>query len=212
MNRSIFRHIVDTHTGDTTYNRLLQMVENGKGAWSSYTDFESHSCDGDSGRAYVSVHMMNPVCQGWQEGTQVLLATLTFHVYMSGACDTTEIGLDSAFWPPLARLSFTRYDWVVYYPQHNLPVKDTIYIDIICGDCNRDGVVNIADVVCLTYYLFCGAPPPDPLCIVDVNCDTLVNIADAVYLINYLFLEGPPPCPDPCSKLLKACGGLKRIK
>jgi hypothetical protein len=90
MNRSIFRHIVDTHTGDTTYNRLLQMVENGKAAWSIYTDFESHSCDGDSGRAYVSAVCMNPANQKWWEGTQVLFATLTFHVYMSEACDTTR--------------------------------------------------------------------------------------------------------------------------
>jgi hypothetical protein len=109
-----------------------------------------------------------------------------------------EIGLDSAFWPPASQLTFTRYDWVVYYPQHNLPVKDTIYIDSICGDCNRDGVVNIADVVCLINYLFAGEPPPDSLCILDANCDTLQNIADVVYLINYLFLEGPPPCSECC--------------
>jgi len=133
MGRSMFRHIVDTHTGDTTYNRLLQMVENGKGAWSVYTDFESHSCDGDSGKAFWNAVSMYPDCQTWWEGERVLLATLTFHVYMAADADTTEIGLDSTYWPPADRLQFTRHDGVAYFPQHNLPVKDTIYIDIIRG-------------------------------------------------------------------------------
>ena len=167
----------------------------------------------------------------------MLFATLTFHVYMSEASDTTEIGLDSAFWPPASRLTFTRYDWVVYFPQHNLPVKDTIYIDIRCGDCNGDGLIDVADVVYLVNYLFLDEPPPDPLCIGDVNCDGEVHIADFVHLLNYLFLDGPPPCPECCElkakmeefpgqkiekglpqirpvpqKLPKVLGGSKRIK
>jgi hypothetical protein len=128
MSRSMFRHLVDEHTGDTTYNRLLQMVENGKVAWSVITDIESHSCDGDSGHVFLALIPMQPACQAWWEGRRELLATLTFNVYMSDTCDTTEIGLDSTFWPPAARLSFTRYDAVTYIPRHFLPVKDTIYI------------------------------------------------------------------------------------
>jgi hypothetical protein len=64
----------------------------------------------------------------------------------------------------------------------------------ICGDCNEDGVVNIADVVHLVTYLFQGGPPPSwPLNRGDANHDYAVNIADAVYLITYLFINGPPP-------------------
>ena len=64
----------------------------------------------------------------------------------------------------------------------------------ICGDCNEDGVVNIADVVYLISYLFQNGPPPSwPFNRGDVNHDYTVNIADVVYLLSYLFLNGPPP-------------------
>ena len=207
MSRSMFRHIVDSHTGDTVYNRLLQMVENGKEAWSVYTDFQSHF------HVFFSVVPMSPNCQRWWEGSRELLATMTFQVYMSEDCDTTEICMDSTFWPPADFLLFARYDAVIYYPQHNLPVCDTIYVKFRCGDCNGDRMVNVADVVYLANYLFIeGGPPPDPLCIGDVNCDGETHIADFVYLLNYLFLEGPPPCPECCTEPPKAPGGLKRIE
>jgi len=125
MSRSMFRHIVDDHTGDTTYNRLLQMVEAGKPAWDRFANIESHSSDGDSGHVFFAL-IAGPNYQRWWEGSRVLLATLTFHVYMSDACDTTEIGIDTTFWPPSSRLAFNRYDAVSYFPRHFLPVKDTI--------------------------------------------------------------------------------------
>ena len=64
----------------------------------------------------------------------------------------------------------------------------------VCGDCNGDGVVDIADVVFLINFLFMSGPPPVPLPAGDVNLDSVVNIADVIYLINYLFIGGPPPC------------------
>ncbi len=127
MSWSIFRHIVDTHTGDTTYNRLLQMVENGKLAWDAVLDIESHSSDGDSGQVFLAPFTVYPACQPWWEGSRELLATLTFQVYMSDTCDTTEICFDSTFRAPLYPLSFYRYDAVGYCPRHFLPVRDTIY-------------------------------------------------------------------------------------
>ncbi len=130
MNRSMFRHIGDTHTGDTTYNRMLLMVENFKTAWSVYTDFESHSSSSDSGRCSFSLVPFSPTCQRWWEGSRTLLATLTFHVYLSDACDTAEICLDSVFWPPDSYLSFGRHDARIYRPRHNLPVCDTVYTDV----------------------------------------------------------------------------------
>ena len=63
----------------------------------------------------------------------------------------------------------------------------------LCGDANRDGVINSADVVYLINYLFKNGPAPDPLSIGDVNGDEIINSADVVYLINYLFKSGPPP-------------------
>jgi hypothetical protein len=64
----------------------------------------------------------------------------------------------------------------------------------VCGDCNRDGVVNIADVVYLIGYLFIYGPAPDPIQTGDVNLNEVVDVADVMYLINYLFINGPPPC------------------
>jgi hypothetical protein len=69
------------------------------------------------------------------------------------------------------------------------------YVQFLCGDVNKDGVVNVTDVVYLINYLFIGGPPPVPILQVgNVNRDGVVNSADVVYLINYLFISGPAPC------------------
>jgi hypothetical protein len=131
MDQSMFRHFVDSRTGDTVYyNRMLQMVESGKGAWNVYTDIESHSSDGDPGHVFFSCVLISPNCQRWWEGSRVLLATLTFQVYMSEDYDTTEICFDSIFWPPLSHLTFGRLDAKVYFPRHFLPICDTVYTGI----------------------------------------------------------------------------------
>jgi hypothetical protein len=67
----------------------------------------------------------------------------------------------------------------------------------IRGDANRDGVIDIVDVVHLINYLFIGGPAPEPLEAGDANYDGVVDIVDVVYLINYLFINGPPPCEPP---------------
>jgi hypothetical protein len=67
-------------------------------------------------------------------------------------------------------------------------------ITYVCGDANRDGGVDIADVVYLINYLFVAGSAPIPQAAGDANHDFRVDIADAVYMINYLFTGGPPPC------------------
>jgi hypothetical protein len=163
INRSMFRHGC---SGEDVKNRMLEMVEAGKTAWNVYTDFEEHSCEGDSGRCSFSVVPMSPGCQRWWEGSRVLLATLTFHVYMAAGADTTEIGIDSTFWPPQSQLTFTRHDAVVYFPQHNLFVKDTIYIvpcldpDITCPDPETQHV-NGSFTTATKFNASAGNPPGD---------------------------------------------------
>jgi hypothetical protein len=61
------------------------------------------------------------------------------------------------------------------------------------GDPNMDGVINAADVVYLTNYLYIHGPAPLPLAAGDVDCDGTINAADVVYLTNYLYIHGPPP-------------------
>ena len=68
------------------------------------------------------------------------------------------------------------------------------YVQLLCGDVNKDGVVNSADVAYLVNYLFVYGPAPQPLNVGDVNGDGKTNSADVVYLINYLSIGGPPPC------------------
>ncbi len=72
--------------------------------------------------------------------------------------------------------------------------------DIMCGDANGDGVINVSDAVFVINYVFIpGSPEPDPVCIADANGDGTINVSDAVYLINYVFIPGsPPPVTDCC--------------
>jgi hypothetical protein len=61
------------------------------------------------------------------------------------------------------------------------------------GDATRDGIINMADAICILNYLFKGDPAPVPLEAADANCDQIVNLSDALYLLNYLFKGGVPP-------------------
>jgi serine protease AprX len=63
----------------------------------------------------------------------------------------------------------------------------------IRGDCNRDDVIDLGDVVYLINYVFRNGDPPDPIEAGDCNCDTVVDLEDVVYLINYLYRGGDPP-------------------
>jgi len=67
------------------------------------------------------------------------------------------------------------------------------YSEALRGDVNKDGVIDMADVVYLINYLFIDGPAPEPLEAGNANCDGVVDIADVVYLINYLFIGGPSP-------------------
>jgi hypothetical protein len=61
--------------------------------------------------------------QHFWEGSRVLVATMTFKLE-----DTTTICIDSCFWPPNSRLSFTRMDAASYIPRHLLPIRERILI------------------------------------------------------------------------------------
>jgi agmatine/peptidylarginine deiminase len=71
------------------------------------------------------------------------------------------------------------------------PVGVWVYL---CGDADRNGMVNISDAVSLISYIFSGGPAPDPLSAGDGDCNDMVNITDAVYLISYIFSGGAQPC------------------
>jgi hypothetical protein len=72
------------------------------------------------------------------------------------------------------------------------------YTQLICGDINSNGAVNISDLTFLIDYLFAipPGPAPNPTYLGSVNCDLSVNISDVTYLVAYLF--GIPAGPAPC--------------
>jgi parallel beta-helix repeat protein len=61
------------------------------------------------------------------------------------------------------------------------------------GDVNRDGIIDISDIIFILDYLFKSGPAPNPLCLGDVIPDGLIRINDVIFLINYLFKSGPEP-------------------
>jgi hypothetical protein len=74
--------------------------------------------------------------------------------------------------------------------------KDTF---VVCthkpNDCNGDGVVNLADIICDVNVVFKGFPKPIPNCRCDSNCDNACTLVDIVYKKNYVFGGGPQPVP-----------------
>ena len=80
--------------------------------------------------------------------------------------------------------------------------------DLIIGDADASGAVDIDDVVYLITYIFTGGFAPSPYGVAsgDANCDCAVDIDDVVYLIAYIFTAGPPQCS--CETWVVACGPL----
>jgi hypothetical protein len=104
-------------------------------------------------------------------------------------CDTATISM----WVPAG----VYWLWIGSWVFEGYPCGVEYVAEIkcwVCGDCNGDGVVNVADVVYLINYLYKRDDPPDPLEAGDSNCDGIVNLGDVVYLIGYLYRGGLPPC------------------
>lgn len=66
-------------------------------------------------------------------------------------------------------------------------ISGWIYTNVILGDANSDGTLDVGDLVYLINYLYRADIPPSPVSLGDFNHDSEVNIADVVALINYLF-------------------------
>jgi hypothetical protein len=72
--------------------------------------------------------------------------------------------------------------------------------EYICGDVNKDEVINIKDITYLIKYKYKGGSSPDPIeCIGDVNNDDAVNIKDITDLIKYKYKGGDPPVEYCCN-------------
>lgn len=69
----------------------------------------------------------------------------------------------------------------------------TFIYNVMSGDANGNGLIEVGDAVFIVNYVFRNGPAPVPYASGDANCDGTVDVADAVYLINYIFRKGPPP-------------------
>ncbi|MBO4316459.1 MAG: dockerin type I repeat-containing protein, partial [Prevotella sp.] len=59
-------------------------------------------------------------------------------------------------------------------------------VSILIGDVNRDGLVNVTDVVCLVNYILTSDTSIINLEAADVNEDGDINITDVVTLTNLI--------------------------
>jgi len=88
--------------------------------------------------------------------------------------------------------------------------------ELIRGDADRSGDVDISDPIRILDVLFLGAPPLTCEDAADANDDGAINISDPIALLSYLFLGGsepPPPFASPgadptddplgCSRLVR---------
>jgi hypothetical protein len=135
--RSIFRDFVNTHTGDTTHNRFAHIITDLH--WDSWSVFSYYKADS------VFLAMIALGYGRWWEGSKVLLATYTFIVYMADG-ETTQVCLDSTFWPPEENLSFVRHDAERYFPRTNVPICFQVPPFVEPVDCDRSSADG-----CLTF-------------------------------------------------------------
>ena len=89
----------------------------------------------------------------------------------------------------LTKIDFSQENWDEF-----LSMFDNPFEVLIRGDCSRDGVCDISDIIFLINYVFYGGPSPNPMFLGDVNCDEVVDIQDIIYLIDYIFYQGSAPC------------------
>lgn len=66
--------------------------------------------------------------------------------------------------------------------------------DIVSGDANGSGEVDISDAVYMIAYIFSSGPPAAPLEAGDADNSGALDVSDVVYLINFIFGGGPAPC------------------
>lgn len=74
---------------------------------------------------------------------------------------------------------------------------DTMSFEIathMCGDVNRDGEIDIDDVVYLIDYIFTSGPEPLPMDSGNIDCEGEIDIDDVVMEIAYIFAGGTAPC------------------
>ncbi|MGE3163555.1 MAG: peroxidase family protein [Planctomycetota bacterium] len=99
----------------------------------------------------------------------------------------------------LAAIEATRLSDIIRRNTMINAISDNVFVvpDFGRGDCNQDGMLDVADAVSMITYLFSGQTVNigcEDAC--DVNDDGAHDISDVIYPVNFLFQGGPqPPAP-----------------
>jgi hypothetical protein len=124
LDNSIFRHL-PSMADPQERNFMMDYSEQGTGA-----DWDTRILDLTAGHPPTrdDIYWLSMIPSGTPDrkfpgGSGVLTATMTFTIL-----DTTTICIDTCFWPPTARLAFSRSDAVTYFPRHFLPFCQEILI------------------------------------------------------------------------------------
>lgn len=66
--------------------------------------------------------------------------------------------------------------------------------DILYGDANNDGVVNVLDIITIVNYIMGGNPDPFNFEAADVNNDGIINVLDIIFETNVIMETPGTPC------------------
>jgi len=140
--------------------------------------------DPDSQTVLISLITDPPVSAG-----SGILAKIYFHITDSATAGDT-VYLDVTTIPPDDSLLFTT-SVASFEPFY---VSGCIAVEAFAaGDVNKDGKVNLGDIIYLVNYVFKGGPAPNPIWLGDANGDGSSNLGDIIFLVNYVFKGGPGP-------------------
>ncbi|MFH1336751.1 MAG: dockerin type I domain-containing protein, partial [Candidatus Zixiibacteriota bacterium] len=103
-----------------------------------------------------------------------------YNISQNGWCQDSSMAIDAS--GNVYVSGFCDGDWIT--------IK---YFQSPRGDANRNGVIDVSDIVYLINFIFREGPPPNPLTLGDAGCNGYITIGDIVFLINYLFKSGPAP-------------------
>ena len=90
-------------------------------------------------------------------------------------------------------------------------VEHLVVLQIISGDANGDGIINVLDIMAVANYF--SGNDPDPFCFVnaDINDDGIINILDLVGILNIFTKGAANPLPMLESEVAKAFLGQEAL-
>lgn len=119
-----------------------------------------------------------------------IIAHLYFTVF-----DTGVASLDKTTMPPGINLSFDDTLSNRFIPQF---IKSEFHIvpqNVLPGDIDQSGAIDLADAIFLANYILKGGRPPQFLPAGDVDTDCEITLADIIVLANYYLKGGRSPLP-----------------